>query len=355
MHIVHIIPTLRFGGAERFVVDLSNGLVEKGHDVSIITLFDERQMQDQLTAGIAVHVVQKKSKFGFGLVAELKNMLKELQPNLVHTHLFGADVWGRKAAYALKIPVVTTEHNTNVDESWLKHLVKRVFRYQSAVFTCYSQAVYDYLQKKYGVNKKKIVRINQGINVKRYKDVPPVNMDETLYLLALGRFEHQKGFDILLDALDRLKQYNWILHMRGEGSLKFRLMAHTKCLKQHDCVAFYKPTPDVPAVFGEVDVVVMPSRWEGLGLIAKEAMAAGRLVVASNVGGLPESVKHKKTGLLVEPHSVEALVEQLEWLLTHKKEAKALAAAAKKYAQKEFGFEKTINAYENLYHVTYNL
>jgi hypothetical protein len=98
LHIVHIIPWLGFGGAERSVVDLvnhSNPLIR----YTIILFFDHKPFAALITSSnVQIKVVQKRGKLSLGLLFALKKLLKQLQPDVVHTHLFGGDVWGRLAA-----------------------------------------------------------------------------------------------------------------------------------------------------------------------------------------------------------------------------------------------------------------
>lgn len=349
MHICHIIPTLRHGGAERFVIDLSNAMVKRGHTVSIIVLKDDVPMIGTLLAGVHMHVVEKKGKVSLGLVGALKRELQTIDPDIVHTHLFGADLWGRLAALLLRIPSITTEHNTNVDESWFKKKIKTFLRPASLVYTCNSNAVSLWMQEEYGIHEKKIQLIHQGITLETYTQVPPASMEDPLQLLALGRFEHQKGFDLLLDALDGVKDYRWHLHMRGAGSQRIGLLAHTKCLKQHDDVTFHEPDDDVAKILEGIDMVIMPSRWEGLGLVAKEAMAAERFVIATSVGGLPEIIDHLQTGYLVAPENVMELEHALRWAFEHRAHVKKIARQAKLHAVANFDFAETVKEYEILY------
>ena len=105
----------------------------------------------------------------------------------------------------------------------------------------------------------------------------------------------------------------------------------------------------VPALINTATMVVMPSRREGLPLVALEAALMARPIVATRVGGLPEVVVHQQTGLLVEPENSDALAEAITFLLDHHETATQLGQAARQRAQEVFGWERCVDAYDALY------
>ena len=126
-------------------------------------------------------------------------------------------------------------------------------------------------------------------------------------VLFVGRFDRQKGVDILLDALRALRDSTFAYlvgsAVLGDGAL-LELPSNVR-------TTGWLSGPDLAAFYETADVLVAPSRWEGFGLTAVEAMRAGLPVIATRVGGLAEVVDHGVTGLLVEPNSSAALVEAI--------------------------------------------
>jgi len=343
--IIHIIPTLNFGGAERFVVDLVNN--SEKFDYSILVFKNEIPLAKEiLKSDVKAHILEKKNLFGF--VKDLKNKLKELQPDIVHTHLFGGDVYGRLAAHKLNIPVVTTEHNFNTGEGLVKNKIKKHFRNYSDKYIACSEGVKKYMQEVYKI-KKDIQVIRYGIDLERFKNIKPLRVNKKINFLLLGRLVEQKGYDIALKILAKLKEYDWELTIVGEGDQERVLKSLVEKLDIKNRVTFLPPTHDVPGIFDNVDVMLMPSRWEGLGIVIMEAMVAGRLVIGSRVGGIPELIKHGENGLLVEPGNVEAWIGQLSEVFEDEEKYYALGEKAKAYAKNNFGIEQMVKSYEDIY------
>ncbi len=349
IQIVHIIPTLRFGGAERFVVDLINQSDPNLFSFSIITFSDDIPLAKELQKKITIRVVPKTNKLGWGLTSRLVKVLQDLKPDLVHTHLFGADVWGKRAAHQLNLPVITTEHNINVGESWLKNLIKKQVNKSSDAWVASSEAILVDLRKRYGLNQA-ISVIRYGIDVLRWKAVSPINYkQETVNFLMLGRLVKQKGQATALKALAQLQPYQWQLQIVGSGEDELALKKLVKQLSLSKRVHFVPATSNVVSIMQQAQVELVPSQWEGLGIVIMEAMAAGRLVVASRVGGIPELL-NVKTGYLVDPGSVIAWKNTLKNILEQPFFLqKPLIEAGQKYANNNFGMEQMIGAYQKVY------
>ena len=152
-----------------------------------------------------------------------------------------------------------------------------------------------------------------------------------------------------MDAFSKIANRDWDLTIIGEGSLKSAIQDRVTLLHLRDKVKLVGGTNDIPALMGKFDCVVMPSRWEGLGLSAMEAQASGRLVIASQVGGLPEIIKDGETGILVEPENVEALAAALAAPFANPVYARTLAQRARERALAEFDIREMVRRYETLY------
>lgn len=345
-HIVHIIPGLPFGGAEKLVVELIRHS-DPQFTYSLIVFGNNNPLATELPAHVPVFVVPKKGKLSFGLVRALQQKLRELQPDIVHTHLFGGDVWGRMAAHRLKIPIITTEHNINVGESFVHTLVKRWLSSRSQIHVALSHAIADYMRRAYGIHEATI--IPTGVDVHKFATIAAPQVTSPVKILILGRLTAQKGQIIALRALSQLRQHNWRLTIAGNGEDREKLVHMTNAFALADRVRIIGATHDVPKLLAEHDVLVMPSLWEGLGIVAREAMAAGRIVVASQTGGLPEFIKDQQTGYLVTPGNVASLAAALIHVFEFPAEALSVAAEARVYAQANFDINTMTRAYEDLY------
>jgi glycosyltransferase involved in cell wall biosynthesis len=347
-HLVHIIPTLSIGGAERVVVNLSNQL--RGEfKISIVILKNNKELAQELHSDINLSVIEKKSKLGLSLFSSLQTWLKKNSADLVHTHLFGGDFWGRIAANRAGIPVVTTEHNLNVTESFLKDWIKKYLRNYSKIYTAPSQAVADYMQSSYSIAEEKIKVIPHGIKLEKFEHTQPYLQRDLLKLLMLGRLHKQKGHDIALEALAKINSNKWKLNIVGSGEKFSETKEKISELNLEDNVEIWDSTLDVVAEYNSHDVVLMPSRWEGLGLTAMEAMASGRLVIGSNVDGLKEFIINGENGLLFRPEDPENLAQKIRYCLDNPQECNEIASKARQYAQDRFKLQDMINKYHQLY------
>ncbi len=347
MHITHIIPTLSFGGAERTVVDIINASSDD-FSFSVIVFFPSFELQSQITKkNVPVQVVQKTGQISLHLIGDIQTALKTLQTDVVHTHLFGGDVWGRIAAHELGLPVVTTEHNINKAEGEIKAFVKRCLNSYTQKYVACSDSVATYMKQTYKI-RKPIQVIRPGIALDRFISAKPRSFFSPLRLVIVGRLEQQKGHEIALRALARIPASEWRLTIVGNGSLESSLKNLCVSLDIGNNVTFQAGTPQVQKVFAEHDVVLIPSKWEGLGMVALEAMASGNMVIASNVGGLPEVVQHKKTGLLVNAMPKD-FTKAIQECIKNPVQMKFMAENAKAYATEHCGVQTMARAYENIY------
>lgn len=349
LHIVHVIPTLRFGGAERFVVDLANNLDEKKFISTIILFSDDAPLRSELYPHVKIVIIKKKGKLSFRLFFDLKKLFKKIHPDIVHTNLFGADVWARIVAHRMHIPVVTTEHNINVGEGRIKHMIKKYLYSYSTFYTCPSNAIAGYMNHAFGIKSRHISIIRYGIDIQKFIKVKRIPDFASPRFLIIGRLVQQKGHAIALSALAQLKKYNWHLDIVGGGEDYGLIKRMILNLEISDRVRMIEPTTNTPSVYGLSDIVLVPSNWEGLGMVVMEAMATGRLVVGSETGGIPEMIDHKKNGLLVKPSSVDALKDMLLWIFKNPKACKVLAKSAKEKAQNEFEIYNMIEEYQKIY------
>lgn len=346
--IVHIIPTLSFGGAERFVIDLVNNSDESKFEHTIIIFKQRDGLADQLKADCRIILVPKKGKLSFSLFRELKKELKKQKPDIVHTNLFGANFWGRVVAHSLGIPVVTTEHGVNLNEPWFKNVLLRFLKNYSSVYISPSQATAGYMRRVYKITKD-IKIINHGIGVDKFSIVSKLNKTVKYKILILGRLDLTKGQDIALKALSELKNYNWQLEIVGEGEDKNKIEKLIIDLNLQDRVNILPPTKDVVGVLQRNQIVLVPSRLEAFGLTAVEAMSAGRIVIASNAGGLAEVVKDGKTGFVAKAGDVNDFAKKIKFVFENFDKSIAIANNAQRLAVKEFSIKNMVEKYENIY------
>jgi len=349
LHIVHIIPTLGFGGAERFVVSLATRMSRRHVRHSIITLWDLAPLASELSPDVTHVSFSMNTIPRYQRVSALKKMLVDMEADIVHTHLFSADLWGRLACKQIGIPVVTTEHNLNISESWLWHRVKRAMRRYSRSYTAPSRAVATYMHTHYRIPMERIHIIPHGIDTHTFMSTPPAPFRAPLTLGMIGRIVTQKGHRIALDALRELHDMDIRLLIVGNGELRTSLEHYAKQINVHDRVIWRDAVHDVTSVYRACDIILVPSLWEGLGIVILEAMASDRLVIASYIDGIPEIITHNQTGVLVPPGDAHTLADAIRAYTADARESKKIARQGRQWVRAHAHISDMVTAYEAWY------
>lgn len=243
---------------------------------------------------------------------------------VLHAHGLRAAWVTGLAARRLRQPFVFTAHNLAPPPGTLTRFLAGLALRRADSVICITQAVADTLAP-YGVPPAHIVLISNGIDLApfdtprdpaaflRAHGIPP----DALLVAAMGRHAPEKGFDVLLDAVPQVLRTfpQAFFVVAGEGAETESLRSQAARLNILPQVRFPGRITESADLFAAAALVAVPSRSEGQGLVALEAMAARRAVVGSRVGGLAETVAEDETGLLVAPNDPAALADALTTLL----------------------------------------
>lgn len=351
---------LRPGGAERIVYELARGVDPSRFAMSVAALDGRGEYAERIrAAGREVLDLRARSRFDLGVVTRLRQVLRKRRIELLHTHLLHANIVGRLAARGTGIPVISTCHIAERRRVpwhfWLERLTAGLCRTE----VCVSRAALARQREKTGLPESFFRIIHNGVDLTRFRPGGDKNAaraalglpQEALVLGALGRFDRQKGFDVFLRAAalaaaaDAGSELYFALAGYGEEEPLRRLAASLR-LGPRLRFAGYAGEPE--RFYAALDLCAVPSRWEGFGLVAAEALGCGVPVVASRVDSLPELVRDGVDGLLVAPDDPEALAQALLELAHAPDRRAAMSAAAVARAQ-EFGLDKMLRNYEELY------
>jgi len=205
-----------------------------------------------------------------------------------------------------------------------------------------------------GVEAEKIRLIHDGIDPRPFESASNTrDMHTECVVVGMAAvFEERKGHRFLLEAAQRLKAQGCRLQYRlaGDGSLRPSMEKTATRLGLKDDVQFLGFVSDIPTFLSQVDIFVLPSLFEGLGVSVLEAMAAGKAVIASRVGGLPELVIDSVTGLLVAPRDVEGLVNAISTLAGDKSLIRAMGDKGRERLKEKFTIEQTARQVEDYYY-----
>lgn len=375
MKVLHVITDTNFGGAGRYLLYLVPQPAFEGHDVAVAC--PDGELQKRLDAAGIRHVPIRSGKditFSPKLTRELFGLFRKEKPDVVHTH---SCLSGRIAARLAGIPVVYTKHNqvripdirgiTPPPAGFAKRLVNRaVNNLLSDRVIAISEGVQRELVES-GVKPSMIATIHNGIDLtpyapKQYRSAdaaqegdPSASTGKRGPLIGtVARLHRQKALDVFLEAakLVLASEPSARFVIGGTGPLEEDLKAKIKELRIEPYVKMPGFIYDVPAFLADLDIYVLSSDYEGIGLAIIEAMAAGLPVVATAVGGVPEAIVDGVNGLLVPPRQPKALAQAIVRLVVDPDMARAMGEAGRARAEEMFDAkvmaEKTFTVYRRL-------
>jgi glycosyltransferase involved in cell wall biosynthesis len=367
MRVLHVIPTLGFGGAERLVIDLCNVWSRsRTVEASICALKPLVPLAAALDEGGTRLVTlgcrgRELSRVANWLeIPKLRKLIRCLRPDIVHTHLRTADMFGRLAVFGLSCRTVTTLHNTDdfLRGASRQFPVVRALRVSAwlakPTFAAITDAVADWCAEPLRLDRKAVTVIPNGTDVSRFdgKDRRiPISPGAPVRLVCVARMYPQKGHLGLLDATNALRKrgLKFILRLIGDGPCKSQIAARIRELDMSDTVIIVEAKHDVAPEYWDSEIFVLNSAWEGQGIVLMEAMASGLPVVATRVGGIPDVVRDGIEGFLVEPGDAEGMAGRIEQLASDPDLRARMGAAGRQRAVDEFSIEKCARRYEALY------
>ncbi len=291
------------------------------------------------------------------LAAVFVSAVRDERPDLLHTHMVHADVYGSLAAHLQHTPFVSTRHN---DDRYLLgpfRFVDRAFMNGVGAIIAISDAVREF-HIRAGLPAQKLVTIHYGLDElpSASSELTPVAAGipaDVPLVLAVGRLIEQKDHATLLEAFARVRSERGDarLAILGWGRLEAATRARVQALGLGESVLL--PGRVEPSAWlARADVFVHTSRWEGFGIVLLEAMLAGLPVVATRVSAIPEIVVDGTTGVLTAPGDAAAIAAALSGLLADPERRRALGAAGRARARDEFSVarmaERTIAVYEGV-------
>ena len=361
LRVVEVLATGTNGGAQEHVYSLLSRMDRSRYDVSVVSLSPGSAVRAIQRLGIRVVVFDEPDDAI--AVGALVAHLSDVGAEVVHNHMYRAELVGTRAAIALgeaghRRPwVIGTVHSSRIraaeDREVLRHLTPHMNH-----LVAVSRAIVHKIAEERPSNVP-VSLVHNGVDLARYDRTEACCTLAEDYGLApgaqivgvVGRLEPEKGHPTLIDAWPRVLRTvpDAYLLIVGEGSRREALEHQVAELGIGSRVIFTGRRDDVPAVTAALDVAVLPSYREAQGLTILEAMALSRPVVASNVGGIPEMVEDGRTGLLVPPHDPEALAAAITRLLVDHPLADMLARAGHDLVHERFCLELMVRSIEDLY------
>jgi glycosyltransferase involved in cell wall biosynthesis len=348
--ILFLIGSLEVGGAERFLKELVRRIPRDRFEAKVVCIATEGPWGRELRAeGFDVVVLNKRLGFDPVLPLRLTALVRGERPAIVNTHLWTADLWGRMAAIAGRVPrIVVTEQTVDLWKRWPHRLIDRLLVPFTDHVICVCPEVASFYARR-GVPAAKLHIIPNAIDIAPY-DRPPQSglrlevgggAGEFLFICA-ARLHPQKAHTVLLHATDQLARAggsSFKLLLVGDGPLRKELEQQVRGTRLEKRVCFLGLRHDVPDILLQANALVLSSRYEGLPLAILEAMAARLPVVATRVGGNATLVEDGLTGWLVPPDDPRALAEAMARLLRDPIRARRMGEEGRRRVERDYRIE----------------
>lgn len=359
LKVVHIIPTLDQGGAEKQLCLLSAHLDRSQFETHVIVLTHSGPREQTLRAhDVPVHAIDKRGKFDPLAYQRLKAKLIELRPDIVHTWLFAANSYGRAAARAARVPVIIAgERCVDPWKGWWQLAIDRwLLQKTTAVVTNTSAITQFYAQKKLPVDR--FVVIPNAVEPPKFPRLSRAEACRRLgieprgkLVMSIGRLWPQKGYRDLIwsgELLHVAYQDVWYIII-GDGPERATLMHYRDQVRGDDSVRFAGERTDAIELLSAADALWNGSLYEGQSNTILEAMSLGVPVVATDIPGNRDLVQHEKTGYLFKLGDVAALTRQTNHLLNTPELVTAWGSAGRERALNEFSVERMVERHAELY------
>ena len=338
-HVCHAVVRLDVGGLERVVLDLVREAVRDGHRATVLCL-ERPGALAPLAGELGARVICADKVPGFRpeLVGRVAELLREDRPDVLHTHQLGALLYAGRAARRARVPVVVhTEHGKHYAARWRTRFLGRFAARAARRVFAVSDDIRRELRDCGIVLPRNVECVPNGVDADRFDvtDNPAVLRCEfglpvdVPVIGTVGRLTALKRQDVLLHGFARLRHPTARLLVVGDGPAREELVNLAARLGVTDRVVFagYREHPE--RALAAMDVFALTSDSEGMPLAILEAWAAGKPVVATRVGGVPELIADGCTGLLFPAGDDTALARHLDRLLTDRPLATRLGAAGR--------------------------
>jgi len=383
--IVHIITRLDKGGSaldtihtvlgidkEKYEVILVKGptyesKMSKEEKASVISDLKEARLKGVKIVNINFLIRRTNPVYDLLALFSLYKFLIKESPSIVHTHTSKAGIIGRLAAFLSRVPIIVHTPHGHVFFGYFSFIKTRLFIFIEKITSYITDKIIavssgektDYLLLNIA-NEDKFVVINSGVKLDKFKELPfhekqnfkkKLGIPENALVVGtVGRLVPVKGPEYLIKAAKHIipKYPETFFIFTGDGRLKQGLKKKAVELGIENNVIFLGWRNDVAKIISVYDIFALPSLNEGMGKVLVEAMALGKPITASNVGGIPDLITHGTNGFLVSPKNSEQLAKYIQILITDKEKRESMGQAGKEIAL-NFSAENMVKKMANLY------
>jgi glycosyltransferase involved in cell wall biosynthesis len=358
--LIYDFPPQVLGGTEIATYSIAKHLVQRGHEVHVVTTWGKGLPRERIEDGFTVHrsrVIVKPVLGSTSYFIHAYSAVKKINPDLIHAQNISLALYALLIKKTLKKPYVTWAQGSDI------YLPSRFFRWFYKFNLKNAGAVIAQTSDEKGIMQKicdrDIMILPSGIDLGRFSNLSRESSRSGLQIkkgekviLFVGKLHAVKGVNYLIQAMNviRQKEPKTRLILVGDGEERRDLEKLTSSLNLADSVTFVGKVPNekVPQYMAAADIFVLPSLSEGFPMVIVEAMASGLPIVTTNVTGLPEIVHNGENGLLVEPKNSVELAEKI-LLLLQDDELRGDIAQNNRQRAKDYTWEKVVDNLEEVY------
>jgi glycosyltransferase involved in cell wall biosynthesis len=295
--------------------------------------------------GVKVRFFGRRKFDPFTLIDFIK-VIREEKIDVMHLQAYGASTFGRLAGIITGVPTIVHAHDDDSNYPWYQRIADLILSRSTDKAIAVSESVKESSVRKRKICEDRVVVMHNGIPLEKFRMPESDEIEKEKGRLGISlnskvvgtvaRLRKEKGIEYLLKSVPKVLAVfpNTIFLIVGDGPLRGELESLSRRLRIDQNVIFTGYQEDVPKILSIFDIKVLPSLTEGFGLVIVEAMAMGKPIIATNVGGTKEILKDGETGLLVPSKDPKILSEKIIYLLSNEGEAKRLGMKAKEESKK---------------------
>jgi glycosyltransferase involved in cell wall biosynthesis len=360
MRVLHVVAPGETGGLERVVQLLAQGQATVGDDVHVAAVLDKPPGEHSLVAalrgtGITTHALVIEGRGYWRERAAMLHLVRRLRPEVVHTHGYRADLVDGRVARSVGAAAVTTVHGftgggaRNRFYEWLQRLAFRRFDAVVAV----SRPLADELSRSGVQSGRMHLVVNSwrptGPRLERTAARKALGIQPAAFTLGwVGRLSHEKGLDVLIDAVAQLPALPIRVAVVGDGPERAALEARALRHGISDRITWHGIITDAARLYEAFDLFVLSSRTEGTPMVLFEAMAAGVPIVATSVGGVPDMLAGSEA-LLVPSQNPTALADAIRLSAQQLESTRERVDLARQRIGRQNAVEKWVGQYRDVY------
>lgn len=350
------------GGAHIHVGDMAAWMRQRGHDAHVVVGGEGPYCEHLAAKGVPYTISEYLCRpirpvADLRAVLELRHIFRQLDPDVLSLHSAKAGLVGRLASMGRATPVLFTAHGWAFTEgvSPIKAMVFRMLEWATAPLADRIITVSEYdrrLALEAGVGKPETMQTIHNAMPETPNRADPGQNCAPVRIAMVARLDEPKDHQTLVSALASLKNRSWLLDLVGDGPHEEWIRGQVRRFGMEDRVRFLGLRQDVDEVLADSHIFVLTSRWEGFPRSILEAMRAGLPVVASAVGGIPESVEDGETGYLLGKGGVSDISNRLAYLIDNPEERARLGNNGRQRFDERYRFERmaeeTLSVYDAL-------